>query len=145
MKTTKITKSKSWYWRAYLLTGALAWVFCIIPTLIAGVIKLPEIATKNAETTLTGSFTVVLIACVYPLYKGLIKLLKSPSAPVIMWIVFGVTYLLYKISQETLKAMVVIFFVAAVANTIGAGLFLLAKTFKTKWAFYGQAENIKQP
>lgn len=126
------------------MTGALAWVFCIIPTLIAGVIKLPEIATKNAETTLTGSFTVVLIACVYPLYKGLIKLLESPSAPVIMWIVFGVTYLLYNISHTTLKAMVVIFFVAAVANTIGAGLFLLAKTFKTKWAFYGQAENIKQ-
>ena len=144
MKTTKITKSKSWYWRAYLLTLAFAWAFCIIPTLIAGYIKLPVIATKNAETTLTGSFTVVLIACVYPLYKGLIKLLKSPSAPVIMWIVFGVTYLLYNISHTTLKAMVVIFFVAAVANTIGAGLFWLAKLFKTKWAFYGQAENIKQ-
>lgn len=143
MKTTKITKSKAWYWRAYLLTVALAWVVCIIPTLIAGVLKLPVIATKNAETTLTGSFTVVLIACVYPLYKGLVKLLKSPSAPVIMWILFGVTYLLYKISHETLGAMVVVFLVAAIANTIGAGLFLLAKVFKTKWAFYGQVEPAK--
>ena len=136
MKTTKITKSKAWYWRAYIITGAVAWAFCIIPTLIAGILKLPVIATKNAETTLTGSFTVVLIAGIYPLYKGLIKLLKSPSAPVIMWILFGVTYLLYKISHETLKAMLVIFFVAAVGNTIGAGLFLLAKVFKAKWIFY---------
>lgn len=143
MKTTKITKSKDWYWRAYLLTVALAWVVCIIPTLIAGVLKLPVIATKNAETTLTGSFTVVLIACVYPLYKGLVKLLKSPSAPVIMWILFGITYLLYKISHETLGAMVVVFLVAAIANTIGAGLFLLAKVFKTKWAFFGQVEPMQ--
>ena len=126
------------------MTFALAWAFCIIPTLIAGVIKLPVIATKNAETTLTGSFTVVLIACVYPLYKGLIKLLKSPSAPVIMWILFGVTYLLCKIAQETLKAMVLIFFVAAVANTIGAALFLVAKMFKMKWAYYGQVGTVQQ-
>lgn len=143
MKTTKITKSKAWYWRAYLLTAALAWACCIIPTLVAGILKLPVIATKNAETTLTGSFTIVLIACIYPLYKGLIKLLKSPSAPVIMWILFGVTYLLYQISHTTLKAMVLIFFIAAVGNTIGAGLFLLAKAFKTKWEFYGQVEPVQ--
>lgn len=143
MKTTKITKSKAWYWRAYIITAALAWAFCVIPTLIAGVLKLPVIATKDAETTLTGSFTVVLIACIYPLYKGLVKLLKSPSAPVIMWILFGVTYLLYKIPQKTLGAMVLIFFVSAVGNTIGAGLFLLARLFKTKWAFYGQVESVQ--
>lgn len=143
MKTTRITHSKAWYWRAYLLTSIAAWALCIVPTLIAGILKLPVIATKNAETTLTGSFTIVLIACIYPLYKGLIKLLKSPSAPVIMWILFGVTYLLYNISHTTLKAMVVIFFVAAVGNTIGAGLFLLAKAFNTKWAFYGQVEPVK--
>lgn len=141
MKTTKITKSKAWYWRAYIITCALAWGFCIIPTLIAGVLKLPIIATKNAESTLTGSFTIVVIACIYPLYKGVMCLIKSPSAPVIMWIIFAVTFLLYKISHETLGAMVLIFFVAAVGNTIGAALFLLAKTFKTKWAFYGQVPS----
>lgn len=141
MKTTKITKSKAWYWRAYIITCAFAWVFCIMPTLIAGYLKLPVIATKNAESTLTGSFTVVLISCIYPLYKGAIKLVKSPSAPVIMWVLFAVTYLLYKISRQTLGAMVLVFFIAAVGNTIGAALFLLAKTFKTKWAFYGQVPS----
>lgn len=143
MKTTKITKSKAWYWKAYILTMVLAWGVCIIPTLIAGILKLPVIAKKNAESTLTGSFTIVLIACIYPLYKGLVKLLKSPSAPVIMWILFGITYLLYKISHETLGAMVVVFLVAAIANTIGAGLFLLAKMFKTKWAFFGQVQPMQ--
>lgn len=144
MKTTRITKSKAWYWRAYILTAALAWVLCIIPTFIAGLLKLPVIATKNAETTLTGSFTICLIACIYPLYKGLIKLVKSPSAPVVMWILFGVTFLLYKISQETLAAMVVIFLVAAVSNTLGSLLFLVAKTFKTKWMYYGQVGYIQE-
>ena len=138
MKTTKITKSKGWYWRAYLIAVALAWVMCIIPTLIAGLLKLPMIATKNAEKTLTGSFTVVLVVCAYPLYKGLVKLIKSPSAPVIMWILFGFTFLLHKVSQETLGAMVVVFAVAAISNTIGAALFLLAKMYKTKWQYYGQ-------
>ena len=140
----KITKSKQWYWNAYLIVTALAWVFCIVPTLIAGVIKLPVIATKNAETTLTGSFTLVLICCVYPLYKGLIKLIKSPSAPVIMWILFGITFLLYKISHETLGAMVTIFFVAAVGNTIGALLFMLARLFKTKMALFSTVPMLEQ-
>lgn len=131
----KITKSKEWYWNAYLIVTALAWVFCIVPTLIAGVVKLPVIATKNAESTLSGSFTIVLICGIYPLYKGLVKLIKSPSAPVIMWFLFGITFLLYKISHETLGAMVTIFFVAAVGNTIGALLFFISSKFKEKAMF----------
>lgn len=144
MKTTTITKSKGWYWRSYILMAALAWVFCIVPTLIAGIIKLPMIATKDAETTLTGSFTIVLIVCIYPLYKGLIKLVKSPSAPVIMWILFGLSFLLYKISHTTLGAMVVVFLVAAISNTIGSILFLVANMFKTKWKYYGQVGYIQE-
>ena len=136
----KINKSKQWYWNAYLITTALAWGFCIIPTFITGFLNLPVIATKNAETTLSGSFTLVLVMCIYPLYKGIIKLFKTPSAPIIMWILYGFTLLLYKISRETLGAMLNIFLVAAIGNTIGAILFLLAKGFKTKWAFCGQVQ-----
>ncbi len=140
----KITKSKQWYWKAYLITSALAWGFCIIPTLIAGILNLPLIAVKNAEATLTGSFTVVLICCIYPLYKGIVRLFKSPSAPVIMWLLFGITYLLYNISKETLGAMVTIFLIASIGNTIGAILFMLAKGFKAKGTICGTVELAQQ-
>ncbi len=137
----KITKSKEWYYRAYVTTTLLAWFFCIVPTLVVGVIKLPVIATKNADSTLTGSFTVVLVCAAYPLYKGLVRLFKSPSACMIMWILFAITFLLYKISHETLGAMVVVFLVSAIGNTIGAVLFYAAKICKEKWAFCVRIEN----
>lgn len=139
----KITKSKKWYVGAYIITTALAWFLCIVPTLAVGLLKLPVIATKSAESTLTGSFTVVLVCCAYPLYKAVVKVFKSPSAPVIMWVLFALTYALYKLAQETLAAMVAIFLTAAICNTIGTGLFLLAKMFKAKWAFYGQIDLAK--
>lgn len=52
-----------------------------------------------------------------------------------MWFLFGITFLLYKITHETLGAMVIIFFVAAVGNTIGALLFFISRKFKEKAMF----------
>lgn len=138
----KITKSKEWYYRASIATAILAWIFCIVPTLIAGIIKLPIIATKSAENTLTGSFTIVLICCAYPLFKGLLKMLKSPSAWLILWIVTGITFLLYNISHETLGAMLIVFFVAALGNSIGAILFFLSRVFNEKYKFCGQVQIV---
>ena len=60
-------------------------------------------------------------------------MLKSPSAWFILWLLFGVTFLLYNIEHSTLEAMVLILFVAAVGNTVGAVLFHLSKVFKEKW------------
>ena len=137
----KITKSKEWYYWAYIITLAAAWIFCVVPTVITGAIKLPLIATKDATSTLTGSFMLVLICAAYPLIKGLFKLLKSPSATIIMWLLFAVTFLIYNIERTTLEAMVLIFFVAAVGNTIGALLFFFSKRFKEKWMFLGNSNN----
>lgn len=131
----KITKSKEWYYRAYIIVWVLAWIFCVLPTVITGMIKLPMFATKDASTTLTGSFMLVIVCAAYPLLKGMLKLLKSPSAWFILWLLFAVTFLLYNIERPTLGAMVMIFFVAAVGNTIGAVLFRVSKVFKEKWAF----------
>ena len=131
----KITKSKEWYYRAYIIVWVLAWVFCVVPTVIVGAIKLPMFATKDSATTLTGSFMLVLVCAAYPILKGLLKLLKSPSAWFILWILFAVAFLLYNIEHDTLGAMVLVFFVAALGNTIGAVLFRVSKGFKEKWAF----------
>ena len=138
----KITRSKEWYYRAYILTSIAAWICCILPTLIAGLVKFPIVATKSATNTLTGSFTIVLACAAYPLLKGLLKMLKSPSAWLILWIVTGITFLLYKISHETLGALLVVFFIAALGNSVGAVLFFLSRKCKEKWAFCGQIQIV---
>lgn len=131
----KITKSKEWYYWAHQLTWISAWMFCVVPTIITGAIKLPLFATEDANTTLTGSFILVLICAAYPLLKGLLKLLKSPSAWFLLWLLFVVTFLLYNIEHSTLGAVTLVLFVAAIGNSIGAILFSLSKRFKEKWMF----------
>ena len=134
----KITKSKEFYYRAHIITLLLAWVLCIVPTLIAGYIKLPAIVVeRSADSTLTGGAIVVLACCAYPILKGLLKMLKSPSAWLILWIVALISFALYSIPHETLGAMVVIFFTAAIGNTVGAILFWVSKTMKEKCLLLG--------
>lgn len=137
----KVTKSKEWYYWAYIATMVAAWIFCVVPTVITGIIKLPLFATKEASTTLTGSFTLVLVCAAYPLLKGLLKLLKSPSAWFILWLLFAVTFLLYNIERSTLGAMVLVLFVAAVGNTLGAILFWVSRNFKEKWMFLSDPKS----
>lgn len=134
----KITKSKEWYYWAHMITTGVAWAFCIVPTLVAGYWQLPAIVSTKNETTLTGGAIVVIACCAYPILKGLLKALKSPSAWLILWIVAILTWGLYSISRETLGAMVVIFFTAAIGNSIGAVLFCLSRQFERKWVFCGQ-------
>ncbi len=136
----KTTKSREWYYWAYVLTTAAAWIFCVVPTLIAGLIKLPATVTKEAETTLTGSFTLMLIIAAYPLLKGILKMFKSPSAWLIIWIVTGLTFLLWQIPRETIGAMFVVLLVAAIGNSVGAILFWLGQQFAEKWRYFGSIE-----
>ena len=82
----KITKSKEWYYWASIITQGLAWIFCVAPTLISGLINLPLIVSKQAEETLSGGAIVVIVCGAYPILKGLLKALKSPSAWLILWI-----------------------------------------------------------
>lgn len=140
----KITKSKEWYYWASKIVWLTAWFFCIVPTVITGIIKLPLFATKEASTTLTGSFMLVLVCAAYPLIKGILTLLKSPSAWFILWLLFGVTFMLYNIERTTLEAMVIVFLVAAIGNTIGAILFWLSKQFLEKWKFMNGSNAIKE-
>lgn len=135
-----VTKSKQWYYWASKVAWITAWMFCVIPTVIVGAIKLPLFATTNASTTLTGSFMLVLVCAAYPILKGLLKVLKSPSAWFILWVLFAVTFLIYSIERKTLEAMVLILFIAAIGNSIGALLFALSKSWAVKWKFMDNTE-----
>lgn len=134
----KITHTKEWYYHAKIITWIVAWICCIVPTAIMGAIKLPLVVTKQAEETLTGSAIIVLACCAYPLLKGLLKLLKSPSAWLIMWVVTVVTGLMYSVPHETLGAIFDVFLMSAIGNSVGAILFWLSRCFDEKWKYCGQ-------
>jgi fucose 4-O-acetylase-like acetyltransferase len=139
----KITKNKDWYKRAWFITSALAWFMCTVPTIIAGFLKLPKIVvTHEAEQTLSGAFIFVIICAAYPIFKGLLKYMKSPSAWLILWILTGFLFLFLQIPKDSLRAVYIVTFTAAIGNSIGAVLFFLAKHFKEKWKFCGEMKLI---
>ena len=139
----KVTKSKEWYYWASKIAWITALMLCVIPTVITGAIKLPLFVTNDASTTLTGSFILVLVCAAYPIIKGLLQLLKSPSAWLILWLLFGVTFLLYNIEHATMGAIVVVLLVAAIGNTMGAILFAISKAWLEKWKFMDNPNTVK--
>ena len=66
----KIKHSKEWYYNARLIAYWVGMAFCVVPTLIAGILKLPVIVVKDANSTLSGVFVVVVVCAALPLYKG---------------------------------------------------------------------------
>lgn len=134
----KITKTKEWYYRAKIITWIVAWICCVVPTAIVGGVKLPLVVSKEATETLTGSAIIVLICCAYPILKGLLKMLKSPSAWLILWIATVITWGMYSVPHQTLGAVLDVFLAAAIGNSVGAFLFWLSKKFDEKWKYCGQ-------
>lgn len=117
-------------WEFWL--SAAAWVACVIPTLIVGIIKFPMIATPNPDSTISGTFALVLIIAIYPIFKGLSVLFKNPSIAVFMWIAYGVLWLIYQFVATTLLALMSVCLTAAIGNTIGAILFWVVELLKAQ-------------
>ncbi len=136
----KIKHSKEWYYNARLIAYWVGMVFCIVPTLIAGLVKLPLIATHDADSTLSGVFIVVLVCAALPLYKALIKVMKSPNAAVICWVLFGLIALVNSMEKGTIEGLTFVFAFAAIGNTLGAVCFKLSKEFEELWRHCGQVE-----
>ena len=138
-----IKHSKSWYFNAKLIAYWVGMAFCVLPPLIAGLVKLPSIVVeKNAEGTLSGVFVLAIICAAVPIYKAVIKLVKSPNAAVICWILFGLIALVDTMSPQTISALKFVFAFAAIGNTLGAICFKLSETFGELWKHCGQVEIV---
>ena len=137
----KIRHNKEWYFKAKFVLYWAAMALCIFPPLIAAIVKLPNIVvTKNAESTLSGVFVAAIICAAFPLYKAIIKLVKSPNAAVICWILFALMSLVSSMTAETIKALTFVFGAAAIGNTLGAILFKISKDFDELWKYCGQVQ-----
>ena len=63
----KITRDKEWYFKWHITAYWVGMVLCIVPTIFAGLLEFPVVATKDAESTLSGTFIIVLVAAALPL------------------------------------------------------------------------------
>ncbi|MBQ7912896.1 MAG: hypothetical protein IJ308_04010 [Clostridia bacterium] len=133
-----IKRSKDWYYKAYLIAYVVGLIFCVLPTVASALVKLPVIASKSAESTLSGVFIVALIAAALPLYKALVKLLKSPSVAVILWLFFAAFFLVGKMTPETINGLTTVFLWAAIGNTLGVIAFKLSSMWKELWQYCGE-------
>lgn len=136
----KIKHSKEWYYNARLIAYWVGMAFCVVPTLIAGILKLPVIVVKDANSTLSGVFVVVVVCAALPLYKALIKVMKSPNAAVICWVLFGLMALVNSMEKTTIEGLTFVFAFAAIGNTLGAVCFKLSKEWENIWQHCGQVE-----
>ena len=89
-------------------------------------------------------FIAVLICAALPLYKALIKVIKSPNAAVICWVLFGLMTLVNSMEKSTIEGLTFVFAFAAVGNTLGAIAFKLSKEFEELWRYCGQVEVTNQ-
>ena len=83
-----------------------------------------------------------IICAAVPIYKSLIKLIKSPNAAVFCWILFGLIALVDTMSPQTISALKVVFAFAAIGNTIGAICFKLSSMFDDLWKNCGQVDIV---
>ena len=134
----KITRDKEWYFKWHITAYWVGMVLCIVPTIFAGLLEFPVIATKEAESTLSGTFIIVLVAAALPLYKWVKTVLKSPSIALLLWIGSGILYLILSMPMQTVKGLFIVFLTAAIGNTIAIVFFKLSDIWKEKWRFCGE-------
>lgn len=134
----KVRHNKEWYYWAKIIAYGVGLMFCIAPTLIAGIIKLPLITKTTAESTLSGVFIICLICAALPLYKALLKIIKTPNAAVICWILFALMLFIDMMSKETINGLKTVFMIAAIGNTLGAICFKISAEFAEIWKYCGQ-------
>jgi len=102
-----------------IIINAAALAVSILPPLIVTVMQFPVWTERSAEATVSGTVCFLAFVCFIPLYKKILAMLKTPSAP-IMWTVFAVfMYVMRAIAAE----MFIVAVVGAISNTVGWALF----------------------
>ncbi len=102
------------------LSGLL---FCTVPVALTVVFYFPLWIERGSETFISGFALVLILISMVPLFKVFQKILRSPSAHTIWFILFVTFFVLSKIADE----MTVISFVGYIGNIIGALFFRAAR------------------
>ncbi len=114
-------KSKRREFRSFCL-HILGLMLCILPPMICTICYFP-LWKESSEKTVAGGVMLLLILCLLPLYKQIVRILSSASSYIMWLILFMIFFFLSKISYE----MTVISFFGFIGNLLGAICIHLSK------------------
>lgn len=95
---------------------------CIVPA-IATMTQFPVWVHKGAKETVSGVAMCLIIVCCIPFWKQIKEYMKSPAAPVLWAVLFGVCAVL----GEIIDQITVIAFAGLIANLIGSVIYHLSR------------------
>lgn len=102
----------------------------VLPVAVCILLYFPVWRDRGIVATLSGFTLLLLVLASVPLLNVIKKALKSPSAPLMWFVVFVVFLALSSIAQE----MTVVAFVGFVSNLIGAVFFRAARDKRNEHA-----------
>jgi len=105
------------------LLKALGLIFSTLPPFVATLSYFPIWRERGAEAMLSGLCLSITLVCALPIFRAIKSALRSPSAPLLWFIIFLIFFSLSKIAED----ITVIAFVGFISNLIGALFFTLAK------------------
>ena len=91
--------------------------------LIATLTQFPLWIEKSAEATMSGFCLVLMLLSVLPFFKQLKEYFKSPSA----WVVWTIIFVVMLVLHNIIGQMLIVSFAGAIANILGAGLYVLGR------------------
>lgn len=98
-------------------------VFCTVPVIASILLYFPIWRERGAATALSGFTLLLILLSLLPFFNTLKRMLRSPAAHTMWFIIFVLFFLLSKIAEE----MTVISFVGFAGNLIGAIFFRAAR------------------
>ncbi len=103
----------------------IGFALSVIPIAFAILSYFPVWINRSNGSAISGFTLILLLIASVPLWKTLKRILASPSAPIMWFIIFILFYLLSKIADE----MVIISFIGFITNLIGALFFKLSRKY----------------
>ena len=111
-----------------LILKGIGLIISILPPLLAVFSFFPIWKERGAEAMLSGISLFLILISAVPFFRAVKAALKSPSAPLIWFVLFVLFFSLSKIADD----ITVISFIGFVSNLAGALFFSLAKRFEVK-------------
>lgn len=105
-----------------IVIRVVALLASIVPPLVCTMQYFPVWRERGGTTLLSGITLLLLLLCAVPMFKYVRKVLASPSAHTIWFIIFVAFFMLSRIADE----MTVISFTGFISNVVGAILFKVA-------------------
>lgn len=100
----------------------------VVPVMVATLFQFPIWIQRDARSTVSGVFVLLMILACVPFYKQLRELFKSPSA----WLMWGVAFAVMLVLRNIIDEMLPVCLVGLICNTCGEFLYKYGKTVEER-------------